>query len=65
VVAWIYQLIKVLQGESKIQKIFVGGYALGVLFLVIDGYKSGSLMMASLNLIALVLAFFVLVLSKK
>ncbi len=63
-VAWLYQLIKVLQGDSILQKIFIGGYGLGVLFLAIDGYRTGSLMIASLNLIVLILAFFVMILVK-
>jgi len=63
--AWIYQLIMVLRKNYHLQRFFVAGYGLGVLFLVVDGYRTGFSIPTSLNLIVLVLALFVLILSKK
>jgi len=65
VVAWFYQLIMVLRKNYSLQRLFVIGYGLGVLFLVVDGYKTGFSMAASLNLICLVVVLFVSILSKK
>lgn len=63
--SWLYQLIMILKKDHNLQNIFVGGYALGVLLLVVDGYRSGISMIASLNLLTLLAAFFVLILNKK
>lgn len=65
VVAWLYQLIMVLRKNYSLQRFFVAGYGLGVLFLVVDGYQTGFSMATSLNLICLVVVLFVLILSKK
>jgi hypothetical protein len=56
VVAWIYQLVSVVTGNKNIRLGFVGGYALGVLILVADGFVAGLTAIASLNLASLVVA---------
>lgn len=50
---WLYQLI---QKTNKVEPLFVGLYIVGVMFLIIDGYKEGLLILAFLNLISLALA---------
>lgn len=49
-------LCQVIQKTNKIEPLFVGLYSVGVMFLVVDGYKEGLIIMAVLNLISLALA---------
>lgn len=65
--AWIYQLFKVMSGNKQIQSIFVGLYVLGVVLLTYDGIIGQLTTMAALNLLSAVAAGGVLVflLSKK
>lgn len=65
VLAWLYQLIMVLRKNYSFQRFFVALYGLGVLFLVVGGYRTGPSLSTSLNLIVLVVAWFILFLSKK
>ncbi|MDD2646367.1 MAG: hypothetical protein PHV78_00360 [Patescibacteria group bacterium] len=65
VLAWLYQLVMLLKKNHNLQNLFVAGYALGVLLLVVDGYRTGISMIASLNLLALLAAVFALILNKK
>lgn len=62
VLAWGYQLVRLMQGSTRIQTVFVALYALGVLILVIDGFSAGFISGTVLNLASLVLALGVLVL---
>jgi predicted membrane chloride channel (bestrophin family) len=58
--AWVAQIIFAWNsGSRQIKKQFLGLYCLGVLLLVIDGYWYKDSSSATLNLLALVLAFLV------
>lgn len=65
VIGWIVQFSSVLQSGREISRFFVILYTLGVLLLVIDGYMNKQTTMASLNLISLLLAGFIVFKLKK
>ena len=65
VLAWLYQLIMVLRGNYGFQRFFVAIYGIGALFLVVGGYNNGFNLSTSLNLIVLIVVWFILFLSKK
>jgi hypothetical protein len=48
--AWFYQLFS---SKKQIQPVFVGAYALGVAFLIIDGFLSGAMSIAIFNILTL------------
>lgn len=54
--AWVIQLVFVFQKKFQIQPLFVLIYCFGVLALVIDGYSSGTNILATLNLFSLISA---------
>ena len=56
VLAWAYQLLKVIGGSRTIQTAFVGLYAVGVLLLVADGIMAEFTELALLNLMSLAIA---------
>jgi hypothetical protein len=61
-IAWFYQFCLIAYKKDKIiNNMFVGVYAVGVLFLVIDGFMSGVNSITWLNLISLVISVGVLV----
>ena len=53
---WVLQFLYVYRGEKKLSKDFLAIYALGALILAYDGYGSGVLSLALLNLGCLLLA---------
>lgn len=67
ILAWVYQLFKVMSGSRQIDPVFVGIYVLGVVILTYDGIVGQLTTMAALNLLSAVAAGGVLVflLSKK
>jgi len=60
VVGWLVQLYRVFAGTKQISRGFLVLYVVGVLLLVIDGFRASIGASAWLNLIALILAFLVL-----
>lgn len=55
--AWLYELVVVgIKKDKNIKGLFVGGYIIGVLLLVIDGFMLGATPMTWLNLVSLVFA---------
>ena len=62
VVAWIIQAYFIWKKNNKVNKTFVALYAVGVLVLTIDGFKSGLKDLATMNLLSLIIALVVLVL---
>ena len=60
VIGWIVQFY-LMNKTHKISKLFVALYALGVLFLIIDGFASGLNDLATANLISLIVALAVLI----
>jgi len=61
IIAWIIQLMAVLKKNKEIKQEFVIGYAMGVALLVIDGFMNNLTMLASLNLICIVVSIAVLI----
>ena len=55
ILAWAIQLVLVYQKKFQLNPLFVLIYCFGILALVIDGYSSGLSMLATLNLIVLML----------
>jgi hypothetical protein len=62
VFAWAYQAWRLLRGNKMIQPVFVGLYALGVLFLIISNSAVGALNFVSLDGLSFLLALAVLAL---
>ena len=60
IIGWAIQLAYGFRGGKKIQKEFVGAYALGVALLVVDGYTSGQMALAGLNALSLLVSLAVL-----
>ncbi len=60
VIGWLAQLL-MMKKDKKINKYFVIFYALGVAFLVYDGFNAGLTNLVIVNLISFVLSVLVLV----
>ena len=56
IAGWFIQLYHAWKGVREIQPLFVMTYTVGVLLLVIDGYMSGLMELAMLNLVSMVVA---------
>ncbi|MFZ2038864.1 MAG: hypothetical protein WAV11_02920 [Minisyncoccia bacterium] len=62
VLGWAYQTWFLYKGNKQIQPIFIGTYALGVLFLVFGAPNAGVASLASLDGLSLIIAIFALIL---
>lgn len=60
ILGWIVQLV-LMKKANKVYALFVTLYALGVLFLVYDGFSSGLTSLAIANLISFIVAIAVLI----
>jgi len=65
VLGWIYQAWSLFNGDKLIQPIFVGLYALGVLFLILGASPINALNFISLDGLSFIIAIIVLVLALK
>lgn len=61
----ILQLKDVLKNKKEINKYFLLSYSLGVVFLIIDSFKTNNINIAIFNIITLVLAMAIFLLLKK
>ncbi len=63
ILAWIYQLFVIkTKKDNHIQPVFVLTYAVGVLFLISDGFSAGMMTLAYLNLGSFIISIAVFVL---
>lgn len=60
VLAWVYQFFVSLKRGRSLSINFIIIYSVGVLLLVIDGFKTGLITLAIINLISLIVALLVL-----
>ena len=60
VIAWIIQLVYAFKGKKEIQSPFIITYVVGCILLVVYGFVGEAIIIASLNLISVVLAAWVL-----
>jgi len=64
VVAWIFQVARLLRGQKETHIIFFSLYSLGLLLLVIKGFNFGPITQSYLNMAALALSTLSIVLIK-
>jgi hypothetical protein len=63
ILSWLIQLLFILKKNYTINPWFIFFYSLGVIALVIDGFKVNNLEVAFLNIVTLAFAFIVLTIS--
>ncbi len=60
IIAWGWQYFTIRKGGNKINMVFVVLYAVGLAFLIVDGFSSNMRTLAYLNTLALVASLLVL-----
>jgi uncharacterized protein with PQ loop repeat len=65
IIGWLIQFFYQLKNKKGINPLFIIIYIIGVLVLVVDGYLSGLIELAVLNLISSIIAALVLIKLKK
>ena len=64
VIAWIYQLFVSFKNSKVLSLNFLAIYSIGVLLLVIDSFNSNLVVLATINLVSLLVALSVFVVNK-
>ncbi len=65
ILGWALQFVFLLNGEKQISWLFVLCYTVGVFLLVADGYISGNIEIANMNLLSVILSTCVMLLLVK
>jgi uncharacterized membrane protein YedE/YeeE len=54
--SWVFQFLAITKKNKSLNSVFVGGYVIGVGWLIVDGITSKSYTLAGLNTVAMVAA---------